>query len=145
MVNPSVTRLKSKSRYPFVRLANPMRSPQLGVSGRLPEPDLIAVLIGAGFASNVARSVDVRLKAWPYTHYTVKQDQRGSQSILSIDTFLLDPWVNSQTGETGESPQGACEEYVLDADGNILNDGDDLDADGNGSRWMSRSVSYYGG
>ncbi len=93
----------------------------------------------------MSRSVDVRLKAGPYTHYTVRQEQRGSQTILSINTFLLDPWVDSRTGETGESPHGACEEYVLDADGNILNDGDDLDADGNGSRWMSRSVSYYGG
>ncbi len=54
-VNGAVTRLKFKSRHLFFRLANPMRSPQLGVSGRLPEPDLIAVLTDAGFASNVAQ------------------------------------------------------------------------------------------
>jgi hypothetical protein len=122
-----------------------MTSLQLAVSGRLPEPDLIAVLIRAGFASNLARWVDSQLEAGPYTLYTVRQQQRGSQTVLSIDTFLLDPWVNSKTGETGESPHGSCEEYVLDADGNVVNDGEAIDADGTETQWISRSVSFYGG
>jgi hypothetical protein len=122
-----------------------MPSLQLAVSGRLPEPDLIAALIRAGFASNVARWVDSQLESGPYTHYKVSQQQRGSQTILCIDTFLLDPWVDSKTGEAGESSHGSCEEFILDADGNVVNDGEAIDADGTETRWMSRGVSFYGG
>jgi hypothetical protein len=120
-----------------------MTSLHLAVSGRLPEPDVIAVLIRAGFAPNLARWVHSQLEAGPYTHYTVSQQRRGAQTILGIDTFLLDPWVDSKTGDTGESPHGSCNEYVLDTDGNVANDGTTIDADGTETHWTSRSISFF--
>jgi len=122
-----------------------MTSLQLAVSGHLPEPDLIAVLVRAGFRPSLAHWVDSQLEAGAYTHYTIMQQQRGSQTVLSIDTFLLDPWVNSKTGEKGESPHGSCEEFVLDVDGNVVDNDATIDADGTETQWTSHSVSFYGG
>ncbi len=121
-----------------------MLAPHFSVSGRLPEPNLVAVLIAAGFATNVARWVHSQMRIGPYTHYTVTQEQCGTQTVLSIDTFLLDLWVNSRTGATGKSPHGSCEEFVLDADGNVVTDCGDIDADGIETHWISRSISFYG-
>ena len=122
-----------------------MTSPQLAVSGRLSEPDLVAVLIRSGFAASLARWVGAHLKAGPYTHYTVSLQRRGSQTILYIDTFLLDTWINSKTGETGESPHGSCEEFEIDANGNVIDTVETLNEDGTTTHSFSRSIEFYGG
>ena len=122
-----------------------MTTLSLAVSGRLPEPDLEAVLIRAGFSASLARWVDAHLTAGPYTHYTVSQEHCGSQAVLFINTFLLDTWINSKTGETGQSPHGSCEEFQIDADGNIIDTVETLNDDGSTSYSMSGSISFYGG
>ncbi|WP_197204129.1 hypothetical protein [Crateriforma conspicua] len=121
-------------------------SSRLAVSGRLPEPNLADVLIGAGFSAKVARWVNSHLKTGPYTHFTVMQEQRASRKVLTIDTFLLDRWVNSETGETGESPHGSCEEFLIGADGQVLDsDEPELNDDGGMTFSFTRNVTFYGG
>ncbi len=122
-----------------------MASLSLAVSGRLPEPDLEAVLIRAGFAAGLARWVNAHLTVGPYTHYTVSQQHQGSQTILCIDTFLLDPWIHSKTGETGESPHGCCEEFEIDTNGKVIDTIETSSDDGSTTSSMSRSISFYGG
>lgn len=118
---------------------------QFAISGRLPEPSLVAVLNLAGFDPGLALWIDASLEPGPYTHYTVGLQQRGSRNVLSIDTFLLDPWVNSKTGETGESPHGSCKEFTVDVSGNVVNHGEVVDVDGDVTEWTSSSISFYGG
>jgi hypothetical protein len=123
----------------------PMTSLSLGISGHLPEPELEAVLLRAGFSASVARWVDAHLIDGPYTHYTVSLRHLGSQTMLCIDTFLLETWIHSKTGETGVSPHGSCKEFELDADGNVVDTVETLDDDGSTTHSFSRSVSFYGG
>ncbi|TWT78689.1 hypothetical protein CA13_00850 [Planctomycetes bacterium CA13] len=122
-----------------------MTSLSFAISGRLPEPKLEAVLLCAGFSASVARWVDAHLTAGPYTHYTVSQRHHGSQTMLCIDTFLLDIWIHSKTGETGKAPHGSCEEFEIDGDGNVIDTVETLDDDGSTTHSFSRSVSFYGG
>jgi len=121
-------------------------SSRAAVSGRLPEPNLVGVLIGAGFSATVARWVDSHLEIGPYTHFTVSQGQRASRTVLSIDRFLLDRWVNSRTGETGESPHGSCEEYEIGDDGRVVDSGLDIvNDDGDTIHSLTLNITYYGG
>ncbi len=122
-----------------------MTSLQLAVSGRLPEPSLEAVLIRAGFSSRVASWVDAHLTTVAYTHFTVSQQYRGSQTILCVDTYLLDHWINSKTGESGESPHGSCKEFEIDADGNVIDTVETVNDDGSTSSSFSPSITFYGG
>lgn len=132
----------NRSTTPWLTRMAPL---QVAVSGRLPEQRLEAVLNRAGFASSVARWVDEHIRPGPYTHYTVSLHCRGSQTVLCIDTFLLDPWINSTTGETGESPHGSCEEFVIDSDGNVVEMVETLNDDGSICHSFSSSVTFYGG
>ncbi|TWU35605.1 hypothetical protein Q31b_50400 [Novipirellula aureliae] len=122
-----------------------MTSLPLAISGRLPEPELEAVLLRAGFSAIVARWAAGHLTAGPYTHYTVSQQYHGSQTMLCVDTFLLDTWIHSKTGKTGKSPHGSCEEFEIDDDGNVIDTVETLNDDGSTIHSFSRSISFYGG
>lgn len=87
---------------------------ELGVSGFLPEPDLSSVLIAAGFKPSDAKWIESRVRAGPYSRYTVKLQPRKAKTRLAIDTFLLEPWIHRKTGERGQCPYGYCEEFLLD-------------------------------
>ena len=113
------------------------------VSGRLPERALNDVLIRAGFSSNLAKWVESEITTGPYTHYTVSLSKSGSETILQIDTFRLETWIHSKTGQTGVSPHGCCREYVLDANGNVANSGESITEDGEIS-WCSGDITHYG-
>ncbi|EMI42775.1 hypothetical protein RRSWK_04713 [Rhodopirellula sp. SWK7] len=76
----------------------------------------------------------------------MSQEQPKSESVLLIDSFSLDPWVNSRTGDTGKSPHGSCEEFEIDCNGRILDSDHEIpDDDGNTTYSLTRSITFYGG
>jgi len=122
--------------------------PYAAVSGRLPAADMLDVLLASGFTPNDAHCVNSNLESGPYAYYTVIREQRdvgmleprtaelirpniaqNSIIVLSINTFRLDSYVDSKTGEAGQLPHGMLLEYIPDMDGN----------------WISFACCNYGG
>ena len=102
---------------------------RLFVSGRLPDPNMVHSLQSAGFAPKTSSWIQANIVAGTYTHYAVTKEWRDYNVFILIDTFYMYPFVNSETGQKGESPHGTLCEYIGLSGGN----------------WKLKESTFYGG